>query len=373
MKILFIVLCFQSAFISFFLFQSKKGKRLGNRMLALVFLMLSIALVNLYWTVFGIETNFPRLLFIDDTFMFAYGPLLYLFTQSALFKEYRLKRCHLFHFIPFLLFVCIMVLLLSNVDPESLYRSMRLAENQNIPWYVKIGGLLMLLHVLCYLLLSKWEVKRVLDSALQSRSTIDQGHIKTLRFLLNSFILLFGISLVHAFLPFLGFKNGLLFSLLAMVLFLFYFINSVVLKMLNRATQDSGLITQTRFGAKGKYAATKLEPQELEAYKTKVWEYMVAEERYLDSDLKIDDLALELDLPPKKLSQIINEGYSCNFFDFVNRFRVEAAKVLLSNRADAKRTVLEVLYDSGFNSKSSFNTAFKKFTGLTPTEYKNRL
>jgi AraC-like DNA-binding protein len=57
----------------------------------------------------------------------------------------------------------------------------------------------------------------------------------------------------------------------------------------------------------------------------------------------------------------------------VNRFRVEAAKFLFENQAVKKLTIQEVMYDSGFNSKSSFNTAFKKFTNLTPTQFKNSL
>ena len=91
------------------------------------------------------------------------------------------------------------------------------------------------------------------------------------------------------------------------------------------------------------------------------------------SELTIDDLATELALTPKIVSQIINEGYSCNFFDFVNKFRVEEAKSLLSSRTNDKMTIQEVMYDAGFNSKSSFNTAFKKFTKLTPTQFKNNL
>ena len=69
---------------------------------------------------------------------------------------------------------------------------------------------------------------------------------------------------------------------------------------------------------------------------------------------------------------MINETVGQNFFDFVNRYRIEEAKKLLANPADKKITVLEVLYEVGFNSKSSFNTLFKKHTGLTPSEFKKK-
>jgi AraC-like DNA-binding protein len=96
-------------------------------------------------------------------------------------------------------------------------------------------------------------------------------------------------------------------------------------------------------------------------------------EKYLDSELNIVDLSKELNISSKLLSQVINEGYNCNFFDFVNKYRIDMAKSLFRNQTDTKLTISEVMYDSGFNSKSSFNTAFKKFTQKTPTQFKNDL
>jgi AraC-like DNA-binding protein len=94
---------------------------------------------------------------------------------------------------------------------------------------------------------------------------------------------------------------------------------------------------------------------------------------WLDPDLTLEQLALQLKLRPKLLSQAINEGLGQNFFEFINRYRIEEARRLLTNPADKKITVLEVLYQVGFNSKSSFNTVFKKQTGLTPSEFKKKM
>lgn len=107
--------------------------------------------------------------------------------------------------------------------------------------------------------------------------------------------------------------------------------------------------------------------------KNKLAKYMTDHEKYLDSELNIADLSKELNMSTKQLSQVINEGYHCNFFDFVNKYRIDVATSLFRNQTDTKLTISEVMYDSGFNSKSSFNTAFKKFTQKTPTQYKNDL
>ncbi len=83
-------------------------------------------------------------------------------------------------------------------------------------------------------------------------------------------------------------------------------------------------------------------------------------------------MAGKIGIHPRYLSQIINESLGQNFFDFINHYRIEEAKRMLTQTLDEHITVLEVLYEVGFNSKSAFNTAFKRHTGVTPTEFKKR-
>ena len=80
----------------------------------------------------------------------------------------------------------------------------------------------------------------------------------------------------------------------------------------------------------------------------------------------------KLNIPAKDLSLLINHDLNQHFFDFVNGFRIRKAMEMLSDPDKKEFTVLEILYDVGFNSKSSFNTAFKKYTQLTPTEYRKK-
>lgn len=105
-------------------------------------------------------------------------------------------------------------------------------------------------------------------------------------------------------------------------------------------------------------------PQELE----QLLNYMQTEKPYLEDQLTIQKLATGINLPEKQLSQLINQHTGKHFFDYINTFRIEEAKTLLVD--SSKLTVLEILYQVGFNSKSSFYTAFKKETGQTPTAYR---
>jgi AraC-like DNA-binding protein len=99
-------------------------------------------------------------------------------------------------------------------------------------------------------------------------------------------------------------------------------------------------------------------------------EHMETREPFMDASLSVHDLARQLEMNTRDLSLLINHTLDQHFFDFVNRYRINKAKEMLSDSENSKVTVLEVLYEVGFNSKSSFNTTFKKFTGQTPTQFR---
>ena len=372
-KILFYVLSFQFIFVSLFLFQNKRGKALSNKLLATVFLMISTAIIDLYLLVFKIEITRPQLLLIIDTFMFAYGPLLYLFTQSVVFKNYQLQKKSIIHFIPFLFAIAFVIGIILIVDTTSINEVNKQNYNLQAPLSFRIGEFIILSHIFIYLFKSKQEIKNVIGKAKDLYSTFNQENFKLLKFILNSFIILFGISLIHSLLPFIGNNKRVFITLMMMILFMFYFINSILLKMLNQSTKDSGVMMQHDYREKEKYAGSSLSAAYLDTYMKSVGDHMKSKERFLDSELTMADLSRELNIPSKTLSQVINEGYSCNFFDYVNGFRVEKAKSIFSDPSSDKLTIQEVMYDSGFNSKSSFNTSFKKFTNLTPTQYRNSI
>ena len=99
---------------------------------------------------------------------------------------------------------------------------------------------------------------------------------------------------------------------------------------------------------------------------------MEKEKLYAETELTLKQLADRLQYPTYQVSQAINEGTGKNFYDLVNGYRVEEAKRLLSDSKNENYTILSVGFEAGFNSKTTFNTVFKKFTGVTPTEYKDK-
>jgi AraC-like DNA-binding protein len=99
---------------------------------------------------------------------------------------------------------------------------------------------------------------------------------------------------------------------------------------------------------------------------------MEQEKLYQETDLTLHQLAGKLKVPTYQVSQALNEGMRKNFYDLVNGYRVEEAKRLLLDAKNSNYTILSVGFEAGFNSKTTFNTVFKKFTGLTPTEFRDK-
>lgn len=93
---------------------------------------------------------------------------------------------------------------------------------------------------------------------------------------------------------------------------------------------------------------------------------------YLNHDINLASLSEEMNITSHQLSYIINNGFNQNFFQFINTYRIDKAKSLLLDKSSDKLTILGIAYESGFNSKTAFNTTFRKLTNQTPSEFKKR-
>jgi len=119
-----------------------------------------------------------------------------------------------------------------------------------------------------------------------------------------------------------------------------------------------------------KYKTSALLPETVDEVLPRLMAMIEKEKVFLKADLTMKALAERLNVHYNHLSRIVNERYKQNFNDFINKYRIEEARKKLTDPSESKKTILEIAYDTGFYSKSVFNTAFKKFTGMTPSEYR---
>ncbi|WP_432412776.1 helix-turn-helix domain-containing protein [Rasiella sp. SM2506] len=152
--------------------------------------------------------------------------------------------------------------------------------------------------------------------------------------------------------------------LLLVVAFLFYFI---AYKLLSKG---KAILPKTKTN---KYKNSNLNSALIEQYKLDLVHSMEIDKLYLNGKLSIHDVSSTLTIPRQYISEVLNEHMDTSFQDFINRYRVEEFIKRLKNDQNDHFTLMGVATDVGFNSKSSFNATFKKFKGLTPTEFKKSL
>jgi AraC-like DNA-binding protein len=122
-----------------------------------------------------------------------------------------------------------------------------------------------------------------------------------------------------------------------------------------------------------KYKKSGLPPDKASECRDALLRLMETERPYIDPDLTLAALANKLSVSTHNLSEVINTRFNQNFFDFVNAYRVEQAKRDLIDPQKREWKILAIAFETGFNSKTSFNTLFKKHTGLSPSEFRERM
>lgn len=184
-------------------------------------------------------------------------------------------------------------------------------------------------------------------------------------------VILFALSSINDIFNTLGYKELPLLNdknfntyLLLVVAFLFYFI---AFKLLSKSKE---ILPKTEIN---KYKNSNLNPKLIAKYKTDLINSMEKDKLYLNGKLSIHNVSEKLNIPRQYISEVLNEHMDTSFQDFINQYRVEEFIIRLKNDQNDHFTLLGIATDVGFNSKSSFNAIFKKFKGLTPTEFKKTL
>jgi AraC-like DNA-binding protein len=180
-----------------------------------------------------------------------------------------------------------------------------------------------------------------------------------------------GIDIMAGLLPFDPYIMTFVFITFFSFAYSFYAIRQPeILDYPAGAREETGEALQT---ATEKYAKSGLRQEQAEEYLTRLLKYMDDEKPYLDGDLTIHDLSKKTGIPRHYITEVLNEKYGRNFFTFINEFRVREVISRINDPRYQHYTILAIAFDAGFNSKSTFNTIFKTYTGKTPSEYRNEL
>ncbi len=150
--------------------------------------------------------------------------------------------------------------------------------------------------------------------------------------------------------------------------------DSVLLPLVSQTTntESKGSQFTNKTESIKKYSGSALSGDQKKILLSKLDQLVIHEKIFINDKLSIEDIAVKLDTNTKYISQLINETYNKNFYNFINFYRIEEAKRLLISEENEKYSILGIAQSVGFVSKSTFNVAFKRYTGVTPTEFKTK-
>lgn len=374
-NILFVLVIFQLLFLSLLLFTQEKGKRISNILLGCFFLSISLNLLDVFLFRTGAYSSNPWLAGWGNGFPLLFGPLIYFYTQSLLNKNFAVTSKSWKHFLPFIIifsFGEFYFLVQPGIVQEKILSN---ALQHHFPVSVSIVSTLIFILFLLYTIASLRLVSSYKKEASQHFSSNKQIDISWLSSTIFFFLLIIVCTIINGLFTQTSLADYYLVGFNIIILAMLIFVITVLLKALQKPYFFSFAKVENPIDAPPSSPQTSianLEKKEKEKIAQTVLNYMQDNKPYLEPELTLEQLASLLSIKPRILSQAINEILGQNFYDFINRHRIEEASHLLTNPKDAKITILEVLYEVGFNSKSSFNTLFKKYTGLTPTEFRKK-
>jgi AraC-like DNA-binding protein len=358
------------------LLYTKKANHSANTVLAIAVLALSIDIFHSVYIVF--EYYFTNPHFIGFTFAFPllYGPIFY-FYAKLISSNGTLTFEKVFpHFIPFILAIFYGVIFVYFESSEFKISLVHSKENQ-LPG-VFLLDYLKPIHGIAYVIFT---LKVVLDfdkKIKNSFSNIDKINLDWLKYLTIGLSIIWSIVLLSYIVDAISDKEIVMDHLIYLAAsILIYTIGYLSLRQPQILTQVSNdllledkVVEEENEDERKTYKKSGLTNSEAEEYLENLLNVFEVEKPYLNNDLNLQDLAAMASLSTHNLSEIINTKLNRNFYDFINSYRVKEVQRRLKSKDAEIYSILAIALESGFNSKSSFNTTFKKHAGITPSQFR---
>lgn len=360
--ILFLLAAFHGLVLGGILFFKGEGRKSSNVLLGIFLFLFSITLIDYvgYWTRYN--SVYPHLIGFSDTFTFLFGPVLYLYVLSMLKPERLFRYKNLVHFIPFAVFLALKIPFYILPATEKLEVARIMTQGEGATERMLWVAALKVFHMIFYAGLIVFMVKYERFRLSLKRYSNGEDSLRWLRILAYCFAGYIGSYALYFILVMtIDFRVEHDYMVaFAMAGFIF------AVGYLGHINPDMMSESELR----KKYESSSLEDSQADRYLEQLLRYMEQEKPYREGNIRLNDLAEELVIPPHHLSQIINEKLGMNFFEFINTYRIEEAQQLLKDPRNKNFTILHVAFEAGFNNKTSFNKAFKEEVGVTPSEFR---
>ncbi|WP_242929580.1 helix-turn-helix domain-containing protein [Pontibacter vulgaris] len=325
--------------LAVFLWFHPKGLSASNKILSILLLLLSFRIGKSVFLEF-VDGIYLQLIFAGLATLLLIGPLFYFYTRSVLEKSIRFTTSLLFHFVPFLIGLAF-----------SFWINKENVKNTPVTVFV-ILFCLYYGHYLVYLFNSHQHIQKYKKES--EGADVAVQWLQLLFYALAALWVVYVLNLLEDNIPYI--LGPILYSFIA------YGVSLIAIK--------KGYINGLDLS---KYKTTPLSETEINQIYEDVKKLLTDEAIYKNADLTLNTLSKALKVSPQKISMAINSRSGFNFNGFVNQYRIKQAQALLKARESSELTIAAIAYEVGFNSLTSFNTAFKKQTHKTPSAYRKEI
>ena len=355
---IFLFFAFQAFLFALFLFLKKKGDRLANRMLGTFLVLFSLNLVYnvLYWSKLMFTAQYVHLTGISVLIWTSYPILVFLYSRRVVTGK-GLSIKDLVYCIPLILAFSshFPFYRLGSAVKGQVLMSGRMGEYIFLSEFTIWGIVATLVF---YTIWTFFSFKNRLKGIDKKRWFFWMlGSFSCYVVAMTTYFVLASLALINT-----GHDYFIMYTILLFIGMMTYF-GIMQPEIFEGRSMDSILPFK-------KYQKTGLSESHSLELKKQLEIYFQTSKPYLKSDLRLTNLAAELNLSRHHTSQVINEHFDTNFFDFVNSYRIEEAKKLLLENNNLNIT--DVIYSSGFNNRVSFYRIFKQHTGTTPSHFKKQ-
>ncbi|MBP1166198.1 AraC-like DNA-binding protein [Chryseobacterium sp. PvR013] len=347
------IACFSSLLIL-----GKRKKIKADYVLAVWFLMIGIHLILFMLFFSGSYVKYPYFLGFEVIFPFIHGPILYVYVLCVTGRNPGVKTA-LLHGIPVLM-ICILLsqfLMMSPWDKLASYQN----GNNGCKSLSKVIKYLMILSGIGYVVLSLLAVRKYTKGISSQYSNTEKINLNWLYYLIAGIAFIWIAVIIR--------NDILIFSIVVLfIVVAAYFGISRVgildlpvgIDMTEDKEEDHEMV---------KYQKNSPGDEAIQSIYEKLVYKMEHEKLYKDPELNLNNIAKVLEVHPNVLSQVINSMEQKNFYDYINRQRIEEFKRTVVLQENQKYTILSLAFECGFNSKTSFNRNFKKYMNCSPTEF----
>jgi len=372
------------------LLATKRTNVVANRLLAIVMLSFSLFIVQGVYYALEWYLTFPHFIGVSRPLIYLGSPLLYLYTRTVSEGGHSFHKKWLLHLVPFaLVTVYSLPRFLSDGATKVARLQRSLSEGPRLDQIILEQ--LQYPYGILYVALTIALLRRHAARLQHTHSYVERINLLWLRNLTIGIAAVWLVTSAFNLLEIAGFEVRELEDLIASiaVAILVYAIGYLGLKQpeifhppaqIQVATESSAPAPEAsaqEHAPDGSadtiaYEKSGLSDAQAEAYLAKLLRLMEEKKPFTNSFLTLQDLADQMSISAHNLSQVLNTRLGKNFYEFVNGYRIEEVKRRLSDPKSRHLTILAIGLDSGFNTKSTFNAFFKKYTGLTPSRYVNQ-